>query len=259
MMGSRDRAARHDPETGFRDGRRGGISAASAVLLPVILAFAVPSPAAAQEEPVSGGNPCLQCHEGIAAQQGTWNGRRFTHTPHLERANLDCTFCHTPLEQHGGMRFESVAACNDCHHARTSGTSCSRCHRAGEEGPEGVIAHEIGDFEHRRHTLSGVSCTTCHSGATMSAASIECTACHAVHHRPESTCLACHRAGSVPEHPTQVHVDGCAACHGENGQWIDRWTRETCSVCHVGRVEHYPDRPCTVCHIVPPFPATSGN
>jgi hypothetical protein len=52
----------------------------------------------------------------------------------------------------------------------------------------------------------------------------------------------------------EVHVAGCEGCHGESAGWIDRWTRETCAVCHIGREAHYPERPCAVCHIVPSFP-----
>jgi len=243
-------------------GRRGERSlriAAAAVAL-LFLTFGAAAEASAQvSDAVVSENPCLQCHEGIETQAGSWNGRRFTHTPHLERANLDCAFCHTPMEQHGGMKLEGVASCNDCHHNRSSGASCSVCHEGGIGAPQDIIAHEVGDFDHARHGGSGIPCTTCHAGSTMTAASVDCVACHAVHHQPESGCVACHRVGTTPEHPMDIHVAGCQACHGENSVWIDRWTRETCSVCHTGREEHYPDRPCAVCHIVPSFPGADDG
>ncbi len=246
-------------------GRRGLISTASAAVLASVLIVGGAAPAAAQE-PAAGvqaaaegaGNPCMQCHSDIAAQAGTWNGRRFSHAPHLERANLACSFCHTPIESHGGMKLAGVAACNDCHHNRTSGASCSRCHEGGVGAPAGIIEHEIGDFDHTHHTAAGLTCTTCHAGSQMSAVKVECMACHESHHRPEAGCLACHDPGTTPEHPKQVHLDGCIGCHGDSASWIDTWTRETCTVCHTDKVAHYPDRPCAVCHLVPEIP-TSGD
>jgi len=244
-------------ETHRRRGARLGRLAAPAAAL--ILTFGVASNGAAQEAAAApSSNPCMQCHEGIESQAGTWNGRQFTHTPHLERANLDCTFCHTPMEEHGGTKLEGVSACNDCHHNRSSGASCSVCHSDGIAAPQGILAHEVGDFDHALHGGAGLPCKTC-QGATMTASNIDCVACHSEHHRPESTCVACHRVGTTPEHPTEVHVAGCAECHGESSEWIDRWTRETCAVCHTGREAHYPERPCAVCHIVPLMPTSTGD
>jgi len=254
-------SAGDEHDAGALNGRRGKrfmrLTAPAAALF---LTFGANASAEAQQpESNVSGNPCLQCHEGIETQAGTWNGRRFTHTPHLERANLDCTFCHTAMEQHGGMKLEGVAACNDCHHNRSSGASCSVCHAVGTGAPQGIIAHEVGDFDHARHGGAGLPCTTCHTGSTMSASQVDCVACHAVHHQPESSCLACHRAGTTPQHPTEVHVAGCTGCHGETSGWIDTWTRETCAVCHTGREEHYPERPCVLCHIVPSIPVPGGG
>jgi len=246
-------------------GRRGWSFTAAAAVLGGLFTVGASAPATAQE-PTSAvqaategaGNPCMQCHTDIAGQSGTWNGRRFTHTPHVRRANLDCTFCHTPIENHGGMKLTSVAQCNDCHHNRTSGASCSRCHKGGAGAPKGILALEAGDFDHTRHTAAGLPCTSCHAGATMSAVKVQCTSCHVAHHRPEADCLACHRPGTTPEHPKQIHLEGCAGCHGENGAWIDKWTRQTCTVCHTDRTDHYPERSCAVCHLVPDPPAADG-
>jgi len=241
-------------------GRRGKSAmrvAASAAILGLTLG-PVGSAQAQQSASSLSENPCLQCHAGIENQEATWNGRRFRHSPHLERARLDCTFCHTPMERHGGTQLQNAAACDDCHHVRSSGSSCSRCHEAGSGAPGGAIALPTGDFEHERHSTAGLACTNCHAGSTMSAAKVDCMACHSVHHQPESTCAACHRAGTTPAHPMEIHVAGCQGCHGQNSAWIDRWTRETCSVCHTGREGHYPERPCALCHIVPSMP-TAGN
>ncbi|MEJ2481686.1 MAG: cytochrome c3 family protein [Gemmatimonadota bacterium] len=239
-------------------GRRGWSFTASAAVFSAVFAFGSVPSITAQEVAGAGGNPCMQCHDDIASQAGIWNGRRFAHTPHVSRANLDCTFCHTPIENHGGMKLQGVGACNDCHHNRTSGASCSRCHEGGVGAPKGIIEHAIGDFDHTHHTAAGLTCTTCHAGSTMSAVKVQCMACHESHHRPDANCLACHKPGPTPEHPNQVHLDGCVACHGDAAAWIRTWTRETCTVCHTGRTSHYPDRPCAVCHLVPEIPTADG-
>ncbi len=261
MIPGSDSSASEEPNADAQSGRRGErvsrFAASAAVLL---LTFSPINAAAAQQSASRpSGNPCLQCHTGIENQSATWNGRRFTHAPHLERAKLDCTFCHTSMEQHGGTKLQSAAACNDCHHTRTSGSSCSRCHSGGAGAPKGLVAHQAGDFDHGRHTAAGLTCVTCHAGASMSTANVDCMACHTAHHRPESTCVACHRAGTTPGHPIEIHVSGCQGCHGEKSAWIDRWTRETCAVCHTGREGHYPERPCALCHIVPSMPVTGGD
>ena len=250
-----------DSSAGRTNRRRGrGLERFAPTAAALFMIFGWASGGAAQELTVSpSGNPCMQCHEGIETQSGTWNGRRFTHTPHLARANLDCAFCHTPIEQHGGTKLEGVSACNDCHHNRSSGASCSVCHEGGVGPPQEIIAHEVGDFDHALHGGAGLPCTTCHEGGTMSASSVDCVACHSVHHQPESSCVACHRVGATPQHPAEIHIAGCTGCHGESSEWIDRWTRETCSVCHTGRETHYPERPCAVCHIVPSIPTSAGD
>lgn len=223
-----------------------------------------PSPGAEVRVPISrlrmaetGGafdaNPCLQCHEDIGSQAGTWNGRRFSHTPHVERAGLDCSFCHTSLQQHGGITLSGVAACNECHHELSAPGSCGRCHAGAKGAPDRVFETEVGPFDHGMHAAAGFPCTGCHQGASMSTANLECTTCHAAHHRPEAGCRACHEPGSVPAHPDVVHESGCTGCHGEAAAWIDRWTREVCSVCHTDRDDHHAGTSCALCHIVPPL------
>lgn len=252
--------------TGRRGGARRRPAAPAALLILVATAGAALAAGAARSlaeasrpsgtaNPVTeqGSNPCLQCHEGIETQAGTWNGRRFSHEPHVGRAGLDCSFCHTSLQQHGGITLSGVGACNECHHELSAPGSCGRCHAGATGAPDRVFETKVGPFDHGMHAAAGFPCTACHKGASMSTAALECTTCHAAHHRPEAGCRACHEPESVPAHPTVVHESGCASCHGESAAWIDRWTREVCAVCHTDRDDHYAGTSCALCHIVPPL------
>ncbi|MDT8436305.1 MAG: hypothetical protein RRA92_06070 [Gemmatimonadota bacterium] len=230
----------------------GRAAARAALSLFVVLAAMSGAPGlAAQENGDTPANPCLQCHQDVARQAAPWQGRRFSHEPHVARAELACAFCHTGLQAHGGITLTGPAACDDCHHGRTAAGSCSRCHRGATGAPDRVFETDVGPFDHPRHVATGFACSGCHVGRSMSAAALDCTTCHGAHHRTEAVCLACHEPGSVPEHPPAVHAEGCVVCHGDGAAWIDRWSREVCSVCHTKRTDHFAGRPCAVCHIVP--------
>jgi hypothetical protein len=238
-------------------GARSRFPAATLAGLAALLALATPSTA---QEPQGQAqeNPCLQCHEQIGSRTAVWKGRRFPHGRHIEDAKLECSFCHTPLQEHGGITLESVTACDNCHHVLTSSSSCSRCHEGAAGAPKGILALPKGDFDHAHHVAAGVPCASCHKGRTMSAKGLACENCHSSHHRPEADCLACHRPGSVPEHPKEAHTM-CAACHGEKAAFLTRWTRTECLVCHTDRADHYPEGNCAVCHIVPPPEGATGS
>ena len=195
-------------------------------------------------------NACLRCHLGIEAREGEWRGRRFSHVPHVRRARLPCTGCHTPLEDHGKISLTSPAACSDCHHS--GAIACETCHTAEEGVPQGVIRTETGDFPHGRHVELEFSCSMCHGETPGRPDAALCETCHGAHHQPDVVCLACHRGGVISIHPAAAH-NGCAVCHGEKVAGIDRWTRDVCTVCHADRVDHYAPNPCVACHPQPPL------
>jgi hypothetical protein len=84
----------------------------------------------------------------------------------------------------------------------------------------------------------------------MSPETSVCEGCHALHHQPEASCVACHAEGAMAIHPRAAH-DGCEACHGERVAGITQWTRQVCTVCHVDRVEHNAPMDCVTCHRIP--------
>jgi predicted CXXCH cytochrome family protein len=202
--------------------------------------------------PSVGENECLSCHLGIEGQAGSWEGRAFNHEPHLSRANLSCSFCHTPMEDHGKVSLASPAICSDCHHS--GAIACETCHEGTPGPPGGVIRTPTGDFPHGRHVEIGFACATCHGQTPGRPGAELCTMCHDAHHQPEAECLACHREGVKQKHPPVAH-NGCSICHGEAVSGLDSWSRNVCTVCHEDRVDHYAPNECVACHQQPPLGA----
>ena len=192
-----------------------------------------------------GENSCLRCHMGIESQAGIWEGRAFDHEPHLDRANLSCSFCHSPMEDHGKVTLASTAICSDCHHS--GAVTCENCHDGTPGPPGGRIRTATGDFPHGRHVDLGFGCATCHGESPGRPPAELCETCHGAHHQPDAECLACHRDGVKEIHPPVAH-EGCAVCHGDAVSGIDEWSRNVCTVCHVDRVDHYAPNECQACH-----------
>jgi nitrate/TMAO reductase-like tetraheme cytochrome c subunit len=200
--------------------------------------------------PDIGRNICLQCHTAIREQTGRFAGRAFEHEPHVIRADLACTECHTTLEEHGGIMLTGAASCDDCHHRRIDPLNCATCHAGPGGAPEVKISTPTGDFPHSVHRQSGLACSTCHSPPRMSARGLECAICHERHHQPQNNCLDCHKGGVLQLHPPAAH-SGCALCHGDRVAGITEWSRQVCTVCHTDKVEHNAPIDCRLCHEIP--------
>jgi nitrate/TMAO reductase-like tetraheme cytochrome c subunit len=194
-----------------------------------------------------GESTCLSCHLGIDRQTGTFDGMAFDHRPHVARARLPCSGCHTSLEEHGGFVLEARSDCKTCHHS--GAISCDRCHTGATGAPRQPISTATGEFSHRLHLSADLTCSVCH-GEAFGNARIECTACHESHHRPAASCNGCHREDVQAKHPREAH-ESCSVCHGGKVAWLTEWTRNVCETCHTDRAEHYPDGACHTCHQVP--------
>ncbi len=129
----------------------------------------VKDPTASVQIP-SGKEPCLGCHQALAARPGSFpqiDWRKHYEFVGVKDDNLDCTKCHSghePLYLDRDLRnarlHPLVHRCGDCHVGRTDDSlerpeghpeifECSYCHRELVE-----------DFEDREH--AEVGCTTCH-------------------------------------------------------------------------------------------------
>lgn len=206
--------------------------------------------------PTPAENVCVRCHLGVEHQTGQFRGARFDHTPHVLRAGLSCSNCHTPLDQHGGITLTSRSSCDGCHHSAIKPLNCARCHSGPGGAPEGPYELSVGDFSHAPHRAAGLACSECHKPPGMSAANLNCDGCHDRHHQPAASCLGCHRGGVLAEHPAAAH-SGCVQCHGTAIAGITHWTREVCTVCHADRVDHNAPTNCTNCHRIPALGAAA--
>ncbi len=189
----------------------------------------------------------------------------FRHSTHAE---LACTACHAAGEEHQSFEVSGLGDCRSCHHRAPLAADCLACHSdddarritrevirtldirlASLDRPRRILP-----FDHAPH--DGIDCRTCHTeGLALSAASTDCTRCHAEHHRATVDCLQCHARPSPGAHSRQVHL-GCggAGCHEQAPENIRRVprTRELCLACHPDMVYHKPDRACATCHLLPP-------
>ncbi len=211
-------------------------------------------------------NACLQCHLGVEQQKGAFKSRAFDHTPHVLRAGLQCSQCHTPFSDHGGTTLNSAAACDNCHHplVEQRTLNCARCHPGPGGAPAKTFREPGGDFPHAAHVQANLACSGCHVAPVMSAKNLDCDNCHEQHHQTAVACLSCHRGGVLARHKAEDHV-ACSKCHATVPA-VNHWTRQVCTVCHADKTQHNPGKACELCHQVPAMgtaakaaPASRGN
>ncbi|MEJ2237896.1 MAG: cytochrome c3 family protein [Gemmatimonadales bacterium] len=183
-----------------------------------------------------------------------FGSRTFDHERHVVLSGLECTACHTTLDEHGGTNLTGAAGCDACHHRQIDPMNCAACHAGPGGAPEEPQAHPTGDFPHAPHMDAGLACAMCHQPPAMDATQVQCETCHAMHHQPEVTCLSCHRDRAKPKHALAFAHSPCGQCHGEKVSGIDRWTRQVCTVCHTDKVEHNAPADCHLCHEMDPLP-----
>jgi nitrate/TMAO reductase-like tetraheme cytochrome c subunit len=216
------------------------------------------------------GTSCLGCHENVyqsgasgpSTQRVMMGGDSLTFR-HVQHRDVECTQCHDAENSHGGVTVTSFAACQQCHHVETAGTSgCIRCHERQElnvryREPQtlriaqaAAVTRQL-PFDHGAHQTQ--ACSACHqAGPTQSVAGLECSSCHEQHHEPDTQCRACHTTPRDNAHNMRSHLTCAGAqCHDPVPfQGVPR-TRELCLSCHQQQVNHQPGRNCAQCHTLP--------
>ena len=218
-----------------------------AAMLRVLAALVLPARATAQEP--------------TAAAQ-------FDHARHTDVA---CTACHSMTESHGGLE-PAARQCQACHHTTDVAQPCSRCHEAGDVSrvtypmrrpyrpSVGRAGNRTLPFNHQQHP--GIACGQCHiEGVTLSAARLNCSACHEEHHEADNDCIACHQKPPATAHTRTVHLTcESAGCHSPAPVAAADRTRQLCLGCHQDMTDHQPDRTCVNCHTLPPAtPSSRGR
>jgi len=204
------------------------------------------------------------------AQRAAWQatpvsarqeGPRFLHSQHR---GVACLNCHDATQSHGGLKVTSISDCRSCHHTGGLSTNCTRCHQSGESRGDPHVEQRtmnlsVGEavqrdlpFRHENHTSE--SCSKCHTqGLQLSAASVDCNACHEQHHALGNDCTLCHTQPPVSAHPVDKAHQTCSGsgCHATPPfQTLPTTTREVCLVCHQQQKDHMPGRVCAQCHAV---------
>ena len=198
-------------------------------------------------------NACMACHMGVERQAVPFRSTTFGHERHVLFAGMECSDCHTSLEEHGGTTLASEASCDACHHPAIGGGNCAACHQGAGGAPPETMSLSAGDFSHTYHVEEmGFECSDCHSSTRMSAVETSCESCHEEHHQPETQCISCHRDGAQENHEREDHTL-CFDCHDEPADQIDRWTRQVCLACHSDMVDHNAPDECADCHQMPPM------
>lgn len=193
----------------------------------------------------------------------TESGSRFSHARHRQ---VRCESCHDSRRQHGAIVVTSNRDCQSCHHGNQQvSASCTSCHQANEYSSRAYPVRQrfslsVGQprvkerritFDHRRHAQ--VACSQCHRDElTRSAEKLHCNSCHADHHKPTESCMACHPTPKQGVHNRNVHV-GCAGsgCHSQLPVHGVPRTRAFCTACHQDMLNHKPGGNCADCHRLP--------
>ena len=186
---------------------------------------------------------------------------------HGQHEGVECTACHSTEESHGALTVTGIRDCRACHHAGEPAADCGRCHEAREvrslrSQVRRTMDIRLGSLDRPTRMLSfrhgahqELECQMCHSsGLSLTAAEVDCAACHEDHHGPDNECMACHPAPAADAHNLDVHL-GCggAGCHETAPDLIKRVprTRDFCNVCHQDMTDHRPGRNCADCHTLP--------
>ncbi|MEO1236501.1 MAG: cytochrome c3 family protein [Planctomycetota bacterium] len=97
----------------------------------------------------------------------------YSHELHVGQLGLDCTYCHTTVNQAAFAAVPPVETCIACHNPGTaagvkkSSPKLKALHDAYASGEpvEWIKVHDIADyayFNHAAHVTKGVSCVSCH-------------------------------------------------------------------------------------------------
>ncbi len=129
----------------------------------------------------------------------------FSHVIHVQKNNMECTYCHSGVNKSPYATIPAVDTCMGCHKlVKTESEEIKKLteyYEKGEPVPWEPVHHlpEHVYFTHERHIKAGIGCQNCH-GQVQEMEKVE-------------------KASSLK-------MGFCVSCHRENGASID------CAVCH---------------------------
>ena len=148
------------------------------------------------------GLPWLLTHQPYAVPE---QPLRFNHRVHVERAGMECAFCHRTAGSGVAAGMPDIQQCIFCHIAVGHGIGeQERLRQAwvAQEPINWMRVHHQPDhvrFVHDAHVQAGLPCATCH----VDVGRMEVTVKVRPLNMPD--CVGCHRLQSAPT--------DCGACH----------------------------------------------
>lgn len=153
----------------------------------------------------------------------------FPHQFHIEDVELECSMCHSGIEQSTSLEVRflpEMETCTECHEIEDD---CSLCHTNPEEPLPTADSYPASgmEFSHSFHLTKKKDCSACHgyiyeddgSGLPKSWKENDCRECH-IHSHPES-----HTLDWTKLHGAEVNIatkSNCGLCH----------TETSCDQCH---------------------------
>jgi len=115
----------------------------------------------------------LSAYSGASSSQGLRVEQpiKFVHAPHVQKAGMNCLYCHSAANKSADPGNASVATCMGCH--TLVKTASPEIKKLAAYWNNGVNAkpipwnrvHKVPDyvqFPHFRHVNAGVTCQSCH-------------------------------------------------------------------------------------------------
>jgi hypothetical protein len=173
---------------------------------------------------------------------------KFSHDHHTAGLGIDCRYCHTSVEESSFAGIPPTATCMNCHKQVWANAEMLAPVRESWRTGEPLRWTRVNDlpdyvyFNHSIHVAKGVGCRTCHGPVHQmplmyQEASLQMRWCLECHRNPEKFVRPRERVFDMSWTPAD---DGTSqaelgprllAEYGIPGS-DDRWTLESCSVCH---------------------------
>jgi len=186
-------------------------------------------------------------------------GPGFDHRVHLDEGELDCSDCHTSVEDEDDPGIPVLAQCLLCHDEESEAAkpesrrvTSLMVDGALVLGPRTALPDEV-EFSHLAHVERGEDCATCHAGVETSEhpstiAAVDMDACQDCHERESyassEDCSSCHtridESWAPPSHERNWTRD-----HGRVSRMPDPGEASRCDLCHT-------QQSCDQCHFQEP-------
>jgi hypothetical protein len=112
----------------------------------------------------------LSAYSGASSSQGLRVEQpiKFVHAPHMQKAGLNCLYCHNAANKAPDPGIPAVSTCIGCHSLVLTGKP--EIKKLATYAAKGLPipwnrVHKVPDyvqFPHMRHVNAGVTCQTCH-------------------------------------------------------------------------------------------------